>query len=109
MIILRLQNHIFSIQTIKKKQLLEFYHLNFHFDMNLLTLKKNIPFVLLAAIAMGGVFIPSLPAFNDGGKYNSSDIAWIIVASALVFLMTPGLAFFLWWHGSPKKCSFYHD
>ena len=32
--------------------------------------------------------------FNDGGKYNSADIAWIIVATALVFLMTPGLAFF---------------
>ncbi|HSQ45012.1 MAG TPA: ammonium transporter, partial [Ginsengibacter sp.] len=27
-------------------------------------------------------------------KYNSADIAWIIVATALVFLMTPGLAFF---------------
>ena len=26
--------------------------------------------------------------------YNSADIAWIIVATALVFLMTPGLAFF---------------
>jgi Amt family ammonium transporter len=31
----------------------------------------------------------------DGTKvYNSADIAWIIVATALVFLMTPGLAFF---------------
>jgi Amt family ammonium transporter len=35
-----------------------------------------------------------LPLFNDGGKYNSADIAWLIVATALVFLMTPGLAFF---------------
>ena len=26
--------------------------------------------------------------------YSSADIAWIIVATALVFLMTPGLAFF---------------
>lgn len=58
------------------------------------TLKKVLPFLLLASIAIGAVFIPSLPAFNDDGKYNSADIAWIIVATSLVFLMTPGLAFF---------------
>lgn len=57
-------------------------------------LKKVIPFLLLAAIAIGGIFTPSLPAFNDAGKYNTADIAWIIVATAFVFLMTPGLAFF---------------
>ncbi|MEJ7680444.1 MAG: ammonium transporter [Segetibacter sp.] len=62
--------------------------------MNTLTLKKVTPFLLLSAIAIGAIFIPSLPAFNDAGKYNTADIAWIIVATALVFLMTPGLAFF---------------
>ena len=29
--------------------------------------------------------MPSLPAFNDGGTYNAADIAWLIVATALVF------------------------
>lgn len=62
--------------------------------MEKLSLKKVLPFLLLLLIAVGSIFIPSLPAFNDGGKYNSADIAWIIVATALVFLMTPGLAFF---------------
>ena len=57
-------------------------------------LKKIAPFLLLSIIAIAAIFIPSLPAFNDAGKYNSADIAWIIVATALVFLMTPGLAFF---------------
>ena len=53
------------------------------------------PFTVLLAIAIAAIFIPTLPNFNDdGGKYNSADIAWIIVATALVFLMTPGLAFF---------------
>ena len=28
------------------------------------------------------------------GKYNGADIAWMIVATAMVFLMTPALAFF---------------
>jgi Amt family ammonium transporter len=45
-------------------------------------------------IAIGALFIPSFPAFADASKYNSADIGWIIVATALVFLMTPGLAFF---------------
>src|SRR3954471_7517759 len=62
--------------------------------MSKLTLKKVIPFLLLATVAIGAITVPSLPAFNDAGKYNSADIAWIIVATAFVFLMTPGLAFF---------------
>jgi Amt family ammonium transporter len=57
-------------------------------------LKKVIPFVLLTTVAISAIFVPSLPAFNDAGKYNPADIVWIIVATALVFLMTPGLAFF---------------
>ena len=56
--------------------------------------KQLAPFLVLMAVSIGALFIPSLPNFNDGGKYNGADIAWIIVATALVFLMTPGLAFF---------------
>src|SRR5438874_13645196 len=59
-----------------------------------ITLKQVVPFLVLALVAIGAVFVPSLPIFADGGKYSSADIAWIIVATALVFLMTPGLAFF---------------
>src|SRR5689334_7486658 len=62
--------------------------------MKLNVLKKILPFVLLSFIAVGAIFIPSLPSFNDAGKYNSADIAWIIVATCLVFIMTPALAFF---------------
>ena len=58
------------------------------------TAKQVVPFVVLALIALISIFIPSSPLFNDNGKYNSADIAWLIVATALVFLMTPGLAFF---------------
>ncbi len=58
------------------------------------TAKQLAPFLVLMAVAIGALFIPSLPNFNDGGKYSGSDIAWIIVATAMVFLMTPGLAFF---------------
>lgn len=61
----------------------------------MLKIKQVLPFVILAAIGLIAAFIPSLPIFDDGGKiYNSADISWILVATALVFLMTPGLAFF---------------
>lgn len=56
--------------------------------------KQLAPFFVLIAVAIGALFIPSLPNFDDGGKYNAADIAWILVATAMVFLMTPGLAFF---------------
>ncbi len=58
------------------------------------TAKELAPFLVLMAVAIGALFVPSLPNFNDAGKYSSADIVWIIVATALVFLMTPGLAFF---------------
>jgi Amt family ammonium transporter len=58
------------------------------------TLKKVIPFVFLSLVAVGAIFIPSLPSFADSSKYNNADIAWIIVATCLVFIMTPALAFF---------------
>jgi len=57
-------------------------------------LKRIAPFSILILIAIVSVFIPSLPNFEDTSKYNGADIAWILVATALVFLMTPGLAFF---------------
>jgi Amt family ammonium transporter len=62
--------------------------------MNKLALKQVLPFLILATIAVLACFIKPVADFADTGKYNSADVAWIIVATALVFLMTPGLAFF---------------
>src|ERR1041384_5955728 len=62
--------------------------------MHTFSLKRLAPFLILGIIATAAVFVPAIPHFEDGGNYNSADIAWIIVATALVFLMTPGLAFF---------------
>lgn len=59
-----------------------------------MSIKKYAPFSVLALLAIGAIFIPSLPNFDDAGAYSASDIAWMLVATALVFLMTPGLAFF---------------
>src|SRR3982751_5640340 len=62
--------------------------------MSKITGKQIVPFIVLTAVALSSIFIPSLSLFDDKGAYNSADIAWLIVATALVFLMTPGLAFF---------------
>jgi Amt family ammonium transporter len=62
--------------------------------MKKISFKQIAPFLILALVALTSIFIPSLPSFNDDGKYNAADTAWLIVATALVFLMTPGLAFF---------------
>jgi Amt family ammonium transporter len=60
--------------------------------MKTTSFKQVAPFLVLALVAIASIFIPSVDAF--AGEYNSADVAWIIVAATLVFLMTPGLAFF---------------
>ena len=53
------------------------------------------PFVVLLIVAILAIFSPPELSFQDNvGAYNGADIAWILMATALVFLMTPGLAFF---------------
>ncbi|MCX6299577.1 MAG: ammonium transporter [Bacteroidetes bacterium] len=58
------------------------------------SIQRVAPFLALLIVAIAAIFVPTLTAFNDGGKYSSADISWMIVATALVFLMTPALAFF---------------
>lgn len=58
-----------------------------------LSFKQSAPFIILLIVAVFALFIPLKPNF-DLGTYNAADVAWILVATALVFLMTPGLAFF---------------
>lgn len=56
---------------------------------------KWAPFILLVTIAIAALFVPQLPSYvGDATTYNPADIAWILVATTLVFIMTPGLAFF---------------
>jgi ammonium transporter, Amt family len=62
--------------------------------MSKLTLKRILPFLVLAAVAVIAIFIPSIAPTVPDAKYVPADVAWMLVATALVFLMTPGLAFF---------------
>jgi Amt family ammonium transporter len=77
--------------------------------MQKLTIKQAAPFIVLMAVSIGAIFIPPLPNFNDGGKYSAADIAWIIVATALVFPYDAGPRLFLRRYGSQEKRDLYHD
>src|SRR6202012_4542893 len=59
-----------------------------------LTAKRILPFLLLALIAVAAIFVPTLAPSVDDSKYNAADVTWILVATALVFLMTPAVAGF---------------
>ena len=53
------------------------------------------PFLLLVGLALAALFVPSLSSpLPKGDTLNSGDTAWMLTASALVLLMTPGLSFF---------------
>ncbi|MBC8110626.1 MAG: ammonium transporter, partial [Verrucomicrobia bacterium] len=66
-------------------------------------IKNYIPLAILLVIAFMGAFMPALPTqiltegTLDNGtpfKIDKGDTAWMLMATALVLLMTPGLAYF---------------
>ena len=67
-------------------------------------------FVIITIVAITGLFwqhqTPS-SQFNEANTINFADVAWLLTASCLVLLMTPGLSFF---YGGMvgKKCYFHH-
>lgn len=61
--------------------------------MKKVTVKSVVPFIILATVAVFAAFVPAAP-HHTAETYNAADVTWILVATALVFLMTPGLAFF---------------
>src|SRR5437762_5971446 len=53
-----------------------------------------LPFILVAAVSLLGAFYRPAPQAVTGGPINSGDVAWMLTATGLVLLMTPGLSFF---------------
>jgi Amt family ammonium transporter len=57
--------------------------------------KKTVfPLLLLLAVSLLAVFMPAVPTKIVTEGMNAADVAWMLCASALVLLMTPGLAYF---------------
>jgi len=62
-----------------------------------ITAKRILPFIILAALALIAMFSKPEADFVPAAtatQYSTADIAWVLISTALVFLMTPGLAFF---------------
>lgn len=57
------------------------------------TILRWIPLVLLGLVAAAGLLVSPEKLISRPGMV-TGDIAWVMVASALVFLMIPGLSFF---------------
>ena len=54
-----------------------------------------VPFVILILVTLFALFLPPQKGQTAAGDpMNSGDVAWMLTASALVLLMTPGLSFF---------------
>jgi ammonium transporter, Amt family len=71
--------------------------------MTLATVRRNterirefsaLPFLLVAAVSVAGVLYRSAPQAVTGGPISAGDVAWMLTATGLVLLMTPGLSFF---------------
>lgn len=58
-------------------------------------MKKILPFFLLVVAVVLGLIFPSVEVVSVAeNKIDTGDTAWLLVATALVLLMTPGLAYF---------------
>ena len=53
-----------------------------------------LPFLLIAVVSLVGAFYRTAPQAIVGGPINAGDVAWMLTATGLVLLMTPGLSFF---------------
>ncbi|WP_256010605.1 ammonium transporter [Desertivirga xinjiangensis] len=55
---------------------------------------SKIPFIFIILFSVFCFLFPSVPKNTDLTEYNLVDIAWMLTATAMVLIMTPGLAFF---------------
>jgi len=62
-----------------------------------------VSFGFLVVIAITALLLPPRVQQNIGGEISGADTAWMLTATALVLLMTPGLAFFYGGMVRPKN------
>ena len=56
--------------------------------------KSIIPFIFLIIVTVMALLMPAVPTAIITEGINSGDTAWMLMATAMVLLMTPGLAYF---------------
>src|SRR5215218_8630509 len=57
-------------------------------------MRKALVGATLVAVGVLGLMAPQVAQVQQGGPLNGADTAWMLTATALVLLMTPGLSFF---------------
>src|SRR5690606_35051218 len=58
-------------------------------------MKKYVPFLILIILSVIGLFTSTVPtSVGENPELDTGDTAWLLASSALVLIMTPGLAFF---------------
>ena len=62
--------------------------------MSKTAIKQVIPFLAIGILALLSLFFPPTEVYAVVAEYNTGDITWVLISTALVFLMTPGLSFF---------------
>ena len=73
-------------------------------------MKKFLPFGVLIFVVLLSLLFPSVDIVTVKNSHiDTGDTAWLLVSTALVLVMTPGLAFFYGGMVSKKKCFVYHD
>src|SRR5690606_15893649 len=70
---------------------------------NMNSKKSTVPFIFLLLVVLLALIFPSVPLSGGGAtaEYDGADVAWMLTSTALVLIMTPGLAFF--YGGMVKK------
>ncbi|MDM1050512.1 ammonium transporter [Sphingobacterium hotanense] len=63
--------------------------------------KSYLPIVLMGFVVLISLFFSKAPSINGDFEYNYADVAWMLTSTALVLIMTPGLAYF--YGGMVKK------
>lgn len=64
--------------------------------------KSIVPFVFLLILVVLALIFPAVPLQDvSKAEYDNGDVAWMLTSTALVLIMTPGLAFF--YGGMVKK------
>lgn len=69
--------------------------------MSLSGKKSYLPIFFMLILVVLALFHPSVPNNDDNYVYNGADVAWMLTSTALVLIMTPGLAYF--YGGMVKK------
>jgi Amt family ammonium transporter len=57
-------------------------------------MKKIVPFGILVIVVILAFIYPGNVAAAKPAEFAPADVAWLLISTALVLLMTPGLAFF---------------